>query len=274
MKKPENKWCCVEHAHQPIIGQQTFEAVDRLLKMDTRIAPGQNMLIAYSGFVRCGNCGRNMIQRQMARNNHIYYYYACCSGVRKATKCASYRISKLVLEQQIFEQIKSHVDEVIYIRDMIPKMNAATIQEPWLQKALKTVEVLEAHLYYNQQLLEGLDNKEIGELMTEYERVRLKRSYMKKCQRFEKCILAAREKIDMMVSGNYLFGWINTYMPFIPFEIVTRTLLALLVRKIIVDKNKDVRVIFLHENKLRLLWPHLEIFYNSENIVAEKTACT
>ena len=258
--KPENKWYCVENAHQPIIDQQVYEAVDRLLKMDTRIPPGKNKTIVYAGFVRCGNCGQNMTRRQIIQGSHKYHYYVCCSRNKKPHKCADYRISKPVLEQEIFNQIENHINEVLYIRDMIPKIDIDVIQEACLKKDLKTVNVLIVHLYKYQKLLRSLDNKSTDEILTEAEQVDLRYHYMEKCRCIEKCIDSVRERANVALSVSCFFNWIDLYMSFVPFETVTRPLLAFLVQKIIIDKNKGVHVIFLHESKLRLLRPYVGKF--------------
>lgn len=231
--------------------------MDRLLKMDTRIPPGKNRTIVYAGFVRCGNCGQNMTQRQIIQSSRRYNYYVCCSRNKKPYECADYRISKPVLEQEIFNQIQNHINEVLYIRDMMPKINIAAIQEACLKKNLKTIDILSVYLYKYQKLLRSLDNKTTDELLTETERVELRYHYMEKCRCIEKCIDSARKRVNVTVSASHFFKWIDLYMSFVPFEMVTRPLLAFLVHKIIIDKNKDVHVIFLHESKLRLLRPYV-----------------
>ena len=73
-----------------------------------------------------------------------------------------------------------------------------------------------------------------------------------------------REMDDAMLKSNdarALFGWIELYKPFLPFEETTRPLLAYLVRRITVNDRKEVCVEFLHEQEYALIWSCVNAHY-------------
>lgn len=46
---PPEKWVVVEQAFEAIVSEKTFDLVQRLLKMDTRVSPGKNVVFPLQG---------------------------------------------------------------------------------------------------------------------------------------------------------------------------------------------------------------------------------
>ena len=70
-------WIRVEDAHDAIISKGEFQQVQQLLELDTRTAPSQTTVYPLSGFLRCADCGQNMIRRTVTKNGKKYQYYHC-----------------------------------------------------------------------------------------------------------------------------------------------------------------------------------------------------
>lgn len=65
-------WIRVEDAHDAIISKGEFQQVQQLLELDTRTAPSQTTVYPLSGFLRCADCGQNMIRRTVTKNGKKY----------------------------------------------------------------------------------------------------------------------------------------------------------------------------------------------------------
>lgn len=66
MIEPEN-WIRVEGTHEPIISREVFETVQRLMALDTRTSPEEESIYVFSGLLRCGDCGQNMVRRSVKK---------------------------------------------------------------------------------------------------------------------------------------------------------------------------------------------------------------
>ena len=53
-------WIRVENTHEPIIDKDIFECVQQLMTLDTRTSPEKDNVYAFSGLLRCGDCGQNL----------------------------------------------------------------------------------------------------------------------------------------------------------------------------------------------------------------------
>lgn len=55
-QRPENEWAVQENAHEAIISERCFQAVERLFNTDARAAQGEERVGLLSGLVRCVEC--------------------------------------------------------------------------------------------------------------------------------------------------------------------------------------------------------------------------
>lgn len=67
MKLTPEQWVRVENTHEPIISEQDFLLVQKLLQLDIRAAPGENKIYPLSGYVYCGDCGQSMNRKVVTK---------------------------------------------------------------------------------------------------------------------------------------------------------------------------------------------------------------
>jgi DNA invertase Pin-like site-specific DNA recombinase len=115
-KKRESDWIRVKHNHEPIIDEEDFWNVQRLLETDTRVSPGKNELYLLSGLIRCGDCGQNLIRKNITSQNKKYTYYIC-STYKRNKSCNSHRIQ----EEKVIEAISNHLYQFLDIHKFICK---------------------------------------------------------------------------------------------------------------------------------------------------------
>lgn len=70
----ESGWIRVPNMHEAIIPQKLFDTVQEVLKLDTCASKGQQAVNLFSGIVRCGGCGQNMVRRTVSKNGKKYIY--------------------------------------------------------------------------------------------------------------------------------------------------------------------------------------------------------
>ena len=72
-----DEWIRVANTHEAIIPRAVYDRVQELLTLDTRTSPGEERVNVFSGLIRCGDCGQNLIKRSTVKNGKKYYYYHC-----------------------------------------------------------------------------------------------------------------------------------------------------------------------------------------------------
>lgn len=67
-----DNWIRVEGTHDAIISRGEFQQVQQLMELDTRTSPSQKTVYPLSGFLRCADCGQNMIRRTVTKKGKKY----------------------------------------------------------------------------------------------------------------------------------------------------------------------------------------------------------
>ena len=71
-----------------IVDRDMFDSVQMILAKDIRIAPEEDVVYPLSGFVKCADCGQNMVRKSYNAGGKSYSYFIC--STRKAGKQEEY----------------------------------------------------------------------------------------------------------------------------------------------------------------------------------------
>lgn len=163
----EAGWIKVKKTHDAIIPEQVFEIVQRLTELDTRTAPDADSVYTLSGFLRCGDCGQNMVRRTATKNGKKYYYYHC-STYKRGDGCTSHNISEEKLMAGILEVVQKQIallveaDTILNEIDRLPQeqLGIKTIHSQLmsLEKEIERYKDLKTKVY--QDMLDGVVSRE------------------------------------------------------------------------------------------------------------------
>lgn len=118
--KPKEEWAVVEGAHEAVVDPQVFDAVQRVLAMDTRTSPHRRTagqpsgaepvsgVELLSGLVYCKECGASMVRKTVPSGGKKYVYYVC--GAHKQKKsCSAHSVRAAVLEEIVLDGLQKQI---------------------------------------------------------------------------------------------------------------------------------------------------------------------
>ena len=118
LPKDESEWIRVEDAHPAIIDRQTFDSVQMLLQKDIRCAPEEEKVYPFSGYLKCADCGQNMVRKKYTSGKKEYAYFVC--STRKAGKgCSTHNISEAELMEGVLYAVQRRIANVLEIDEMM-----------------------------------------------------------------------------------------------------------------------------------------------------------
>lgn len=177
--KPKEEWILTQGTHPAIISEELFNAVQERFQSEYRPSgsrPSSTYRHWLSGIVKCPECGRTMIAKNITgKSNNKQYCYFTCYGYSKGKCLAKSSISSRKLEPVVLEGIK-----------------AATLNDN-LSFSIKTPVPVEdkSELKILKGLLAKLENKE----------KRIKEAYMNEIDTLEEYkenkLLLAKERSDL-----------------------------------------------------------------------------
>ncbi|WP_029232981.1 recombinase family protein [Butyrivibrio sp. VCB2006] len=242
--KPENEWTVCKDNHEPIIGKREFDLVQRLLGMDTRTSPYEEVVYPLSGLVICPDCGLGMVKKNIPVAGREYHYYLCNTN-KKTKKCSSHRIRQEKLESIVLKVIQTFIENILDIQRILKYLKDVPLQEIDIKeiekkKELKIKELRRCKEHRN-LLYEDLKDGTVSQ--EEYNE--LYESYNKRARNAEEMIRTYEHEIrDIIENRSDKFKWIDYFAEYQNIQELTRIAAIELIDKIIVhDKNK-VEVVF------------------------------
>lgn len=247
--EPEN-WIRVEGTHEPIVSREVFETVQRLMTFDTRTSPNKECVYVFSGLLRCGSCGQNMVRRCVKKNGKSYFYYHC-STYKRGEGCSSHNISDVKLQKAVLEAIQSQIALVIRSDEILSQMETARqqqfgvktldVQIKALHKEIKKYEELKDNLY--EDMTDGVISRE------EYREI--KQTFSKKMETAKNTRQELEEKRKRMMSGEMNTPqWVEEFKKYQNIQTLNRKVVIMLIEKIVVHSADRIEIHFNYQDEI------------------------
>ena len=113
-----NEWIDVEETHPAIITQETFDAVNALLRSNKDKPTRRGELYLLRGLARCGKCGAKLTRHRNVTRGQTWEYMAC-SSVRQYGKkgCGLKLFPFFELERIVMEKLTALSQDAAFLRD-------------------------------------------------------------------------------------------------------------------------------------------------------------
>ena len=249
MPRDEADWIWVEGVIPVIIDRDMFDSVQMILAKDIRIAPEEDVVYPLSGFVRCADCGQNMVRKSYNAGGKAYSYFIC--STRKAGKgCSTHSISeeKLtdVVLQMVTKQIESvcEMEKMLDIVESLPEKQANVFN--YDAQVVRLKEEIERNKSFKLKLYENLQEGLIGQ--DEY--FLFKKSYAAKIAEAEAAIRAIEDEREQAVSRNRdSLSWMETFKKYRNITSVNRSMVVDMIRQVNVFEGGRAEVVFRHADE-------------------------
>ena len=258
MPRDEADWIRVEGVIPVIIDRDMFDSVQMILAKDIRIAPEEDVVYPLSGFVKCADCGQNMVRKSYNSDGKAYSYFIC--STRKAGKgCSTHSISEEKLTDVVLQMVSKQIDSVcemekmLAIVDSLPEKQANVFN--YDAQVVRLKEEIERNKSFKLKLYENLQEGLIGQ--DEY--FLFKKSYAAKIAEAEAAIRAIEDEREQAVSRNRdSLSWMETFKKYRNITSVNRSMVVDLIRQVNVFEGGRSEVVFRHADETEKVVKMLE----------------
>jgi DNA invertase Pin-like site-specific DNA recombinase len=255
--KPESEWKRTENAHEAIISKHDFELAQKIMRLDTRTAPGGNKVYIFSGILICGSCGSRMTRKTVPYKDVKYHYYYCPTTKKRGCE-AGVNLKESDLSECVLESVKAHVSGVASLEDVIAGSDAKRILDALAkqyaeqivenEKQLEKISNFKSSLYEN--MISGVISKD------DYKTFKIK--YANDEQRLREAIESLKIQLDDAIEGkSERLRWVEHFKRFGSLDELDRRTVANLIHSIHVVSKTELTVTFHYqaeyENALALL---------------------
>lgn len=257
-KKEKKDWIRCENCHEAIISNREFSLVMESFKADTRVAPEEQALYLFSGFVKCGQCGGNMTRKTVPANGKKYVYLVCMENKNK-TGCKNNKgISLKKFEKVILKVINLHIEKVFELSRMLEmagKVPYVGYASEKLQDAVMDKEMeIKKKRHYNSEIYQ--DYKD--EIITKEEYLELKEAFRIEITALGEEIQALQEEIGKLAKDrNDKVQWVRKFIEYRGFTELSRDLLLQLVKEIRIYDKERIEVLFKFQSEYEELLQYI-----------------
>ncbi len=226
-KLDEDQWIVVEGKHEAIIDKDVWEVTQELLKRRTRQLDFESEIGLFSGYIKCGDCGRAFAK--IRRRNNIFYV---CGSYKRYSKdvCSSHEIREDILEQLILDKIN---EELIKLEEIVvPTLSvrkAKADKEPYLIR-LEKIYKLKKELYedFKQRIL------------TKEEYDSYKQDYLREEELIQGQLKSLESQTNMDEEKNH---WVENLRKYKKLQKLDRETLACILDSVTVFENEEEKVV-------------------------------
>ena len=242
MPKDEEEWIRVEDSHPAIVCREDFENVQMIMQRDIRIAPDEEAVYPFSGYLKCADCGQNMVRKHYRSSDCDYTYFIC--STRKAKKgCSTHTIREEALTDAVLAGIRQQVEHVLELAQIIDTLDSLPESQQnvfnYDAQIVRLKEDIERNKSFKLKLYENLQEGMIGQ--DEY--FLFKKSYAAKIEEAEAAITAIESEREQMVGRNReRLAWIDVYKKYQNVTEVTRRLVVELIEQIKVYEGSRIEI--------------------------------
>ena len=117
--KPQSEWNIKENCIPAIISERAFNEVQHLLEEDTRVAPNKENIYAFSGILKCAECGANLTRKIIPSNGKKFVYYVCINHKNKKGCGNKAMISEKKLENIVLSILNVHIQQFCKMQELL-----------------------------------------------------------------------------------------------------------------------------------------------------------
>ena len=247
--RPED-WVRVEGTHEPIVSREIFECVQNLMKLDTRTSPEEEMIYIFSGLLRCGDCGQNMVRRVVKKKGKQYRYYHC-STYKNKEGCTSHNISDAKLQKVVLEAIQKQIALLVQADAIMAQIENIPQQQFGVKLLDSQIRTLNAEVQKYKDLRNNLYQDMVDGIITREEYRDIKQTFTRKMERAEESIRELETKKRRLLSNEMRTQkWVEEFKNFRNIESLDRKVTVMLIKRIVIYSSDRIEIHFNHADEM------------------------
>lgn len=246
----EADWIRVEGTHDAIISREVFDNVQELMQRDTRTAPSMDCVYPLSGYVRCPDCGQNMIRRTAKSHGKVYHYYHC-STYSNGDGCSAHLINEQILNSTVLAMVNMQISLLMDAELMAEKADMAQTGRPGIRAIDTQLTSLREEADRYQDLCVKLYQDMHNKIISSEEYQNLNDRFMEKIQNARRAVKELEQKRKRVMSVETADRpWMKMFQKYQGAEQIDRQMVVSLIDRIVVHDKKHVEIVFRYGDEM------------------------
>lgn len=227
------------------------DTVQEVLKLDTCASKGQRTVNLFSGIVRCGGCGQNMVRRTVSKNGKKYIYLHCVTN-HNGLGCSSHLISESKLEEVVLAALQGKIQQISGLEHRLDEINEIPKNERRLKSVEEHLKMLEQEEQKYQTLRRQLYEDMSNGIVSQEEYKEFSHSFNEKVETIRKAKAEMNRQRDCLnnLDVEHL-PWIEDFKSYQNLTSLNRRVLVELVESITVYDKEHIHIQYRFDQEIR-----------------------
>ena len=264
--KDESQWARIENAQEAIVDKRDFELVQKVLKLDTRTASGEETCYPLSGMMVCADCQSNMVRRPRKNDGKFYVYYDCFEH-NNTGRCKSHNVRESKMEETVLAAIKSQIALVIKLDDCIKRLDLTMLTKLDSERLNGQITTIEADLMKYRGMSKTLYEDLYAGIITKEDYITFKADFEMKKKQAEKTLAEAKIELDRVKNQNSKhYRWVDQFIKYQDVGKLTRAMVIELVDGIVIHDKNHVEITLSYQDEFMEACKELEKLAKNQNM--------
>ena len=249
--KNPDEWVVTKNNHEPIIDEKTFNDVQELMCEDTRVAPKNEQLYLFSGFLKCGVCGGNVTRKTVPIKEKSYTYFICLNHKNGCNCTNKMNFKEQSLEKTVLKTLNLRYKAFLDMQGMIDYVRSLPLHTVEIEKIENQIVKYKNSIENdNAMLLDDLKKN----LIDEKDYKSIKQIYADRIETSEKAVKNLQKEINVISSGNKsTFSIYENIANNGSFTELSRKIIVSLIDKIYLNGKNDISIVFKFDEDASLM---------------------
>ena len=249
ISKPESEWKRTDGAHEAIITKQDFDLAQKIMRLDTRTAPGGKMVYVFSGVLICGSCGARMTRKTVPYKGEKYHYYYCPTTKKRGCNKAV-NLKESELSECILESVKAHIANVASLDSIIASSDGQRVANALLKQHDTQIAENERQLDEIKGFKSTLYENMVSGVISKDDYRTLKAKYVADENRMRGAIEALRQETENVLAGKAeRLSWTEHFKRFDGMTEIDRRIVVSLIQSIRIMSKTELEITFNYQSE-------------------------
>ncbi len=221
---------------------------------DTRVAPQNEELYLFSGFLKCGVCGGNITKKTVPVKDKRYTYFICLNHKNGCNCTNKMNFKEQSLEKAVLKTLNLRYKTFLNMRGMIDYVKTLPFHTTEIERIKIQIEKHIQSIENNNAMLVDLYEDLKKNFIDEKDYKTIRQMYSDRIAASEKAIETLKKEFDIVSSANT--SDFNVYENIANnggFTELTRKILVSLIDKIYLNDKNDISIIFTFDEDIKLM---------------------
>lgn len=270
-RQAKDDWIIVENTHEPIVSKEDFETVQDLLLRNTRKAPAMTKVHLFSGYVKCGDCGRSMIRKEYRHEYGDYVYYLCRTHAKvDKSACSKHTTKADKLEKIVLSSIRTQIALAVDMEEAIRSINANENTNKESFRLRKMLEQAKEEAKQAEDMILDLYPDWKSGVISKEEYLELKKRFDAQKKNALQKMKEIQSKIGEAEKGQDGSNqFIENFKKYKNIDRLTREVIVALIDMIYIYEDSKIRIVFKYQNPFR---EAMEYIANNKELLEKEQA--